>query len=152
MLYNVGKSPQKCVMTSARKNHIIPKVFIGNLPNYTSKNSLKKLFNDFKIPYLNITMHRRYAFVNIPDQLSIDKAINMLNGYTFHGSSLVVEPSVKKNDSCNCLRDVQVAQSKKKPGFTQNSTMKLNTKNRSPKVGSSSASAYNTSSRSESWL
>ncbi|KAL1514275.1 hypothetical protein ABEB36_003558 [Hypothenemus hampei] len=71
------------------------KLYVGNLPNDTNENSLRQLFVEQNLSCTNILMKRGgYAFVDCPDQSSADKIIDKLNGYNFHGSLLVVEPSV----------------------------------------------------------
>lgn len=71
-------------------------LYIGNLPKGTNRNSIRKLFSDFEIPYTNVKIHGSYGFVNVPDQLSLDKAVGELNRYDFSGTMLVVEPAHTK--------------------------------------------------------
>ncbi|CAG9829421.1 unnamed protein product [Diabrotica balteata] len=71
------------------------KLYVGNLPNDTSENSLRQLFTEQNLSCTTILIKRGgYAFVDCPDQSSADKAIDNLNGFTFNGAALVVEPSV----------------------------------------------------------
>ncbi|KAF7285227.1 insulin-like growth factor 2 mRNA-binding protein 3-A [Rhynchophorus ferrugineus] len=71
------------------------KLYVGNLPTETNENSLRQLFVEQNLSCTNILIKRGgYAFVDCPDQSSADKAIDKLNGFNFHGSPLVVEPSV----------------------------------------------------------
>ncbi|CAH1102306.1 unnamed protein product [Psylliodes chrysocephalus] len=71
------------------------KLYVGNLPTETSENSLRQLFEEQNLSYTSILVKRGgYAFVDCPDQSSADRAIDKLNGFTFNGVALVVEPSV----------------------------------------------------------
>ncbi|XP_030757145.1 insulin-like growth factor 2 mRNA-binding protein 1 isoform X2 [Sitophilus oryzae] len=71
------------------------KLYVGNLPTETNENALRQLFLEQNLSCTNILIKRGgYAFVDCPDQSSADKAIDKLNGFNFHGSPLVVEPSV----------------------------------------------------------
>ncbi|XP_018902449.1 insulin-like growth factor 2 mRNA-binding protein 1 isoform X2 [Bemisia tabaci] len=71
------------------------KLYVGSLPPDAGESSLRQLFAEFGIACGSITIKRPgYAFVDFPDQSSADKAIDKLNGYSFNGSTLVVEPSV----------------------------------------------------------
>ncbi|XP_023022022.1 insulin-like growth factor 2 mRNA-binding protein 3-A [Leptinotarsa decemlineata] len=84
-------------MTTAAKIPPITmsKLYVGNLPNETSENSLRQLFLEQNLACTNILVKRGgYAFVDCPDQSSADRAIDKLNGVNFKGSVLVVEPSV----------------------------------------------------------
>ncbi|XP_050498693.1 insulin-like growth factor 2 mRNA-binding protein 2 isoform X3 [Diabrotica virgifera virgifera] len=89
------------------------KLYVGNLPNDTSENSLRQLFTEQNLSCTTILIKRGgYAFVDCPDQSSADKAIDNLNGFTFNGAALVVEPSVasgkKKSLSGNSDTAMQV--------------------------------------------
>lgn len=91
------------------------KLYVGNLPMEANEGSLRQLFADQNLSCTNILIKRGgYAFVDCPDQSSADKAIDKLNGkssvvlflsrlayltsmfsgFNFHGSLLIVEPSV----------------------------------------------------------
>ncbi|XP_056632572.1 insulin-like growth factor 2 mRNA-binding protein 2 isoform X2 [Diorhabda carinulata] len=71
------------------------KLYVGNLPNDTNENSLRLLFTEQNLSCTTILIKRGgYAFVDCPDQSSADRAIDKLNGFTFNGVALVVEPSV----------------------------------------------------------
>ncbi|CAG9858952.1 unnamed protein product [Phyllotreta striolata] len=71
------------------------KLYVGNLPEETSEYSLRQLFVEQNLSCTNILIKRAgYAFVDFTDQSSADRAIDKLNGFSFNGVSLVVEPSV----------------------------------------------------------
>ncbi|KAH0999430.1 hypothetical protein HUJ04_005818 [Dendroctonus ponderosae] len=71
------------------------KLYVGNLPMEANEGSLRQLFADQNLSCTSILIKRGgYAFVDCPDQSSADKAIDKLNGFNFHGSLLIVEPSV----------------------------------------------------------
>ncbi|KAG5861414.1 hypothetical protein JTB14_035397 [Gonioctena quinquepunctata] len=71
------------------------KLYVGNLPTETSEIGLRQLFLEQNLSCTNILIKRGgYAFVDCPDQSSADRAIDKLNGFSFNGASLIVEPSV----------------------------------------------------------
>ncbi|XP_066143325.1 insulin-like growth factor 2 mRNA-binding protein 3-B isoform X3 [Euwallacea fornicatus] len=71
------------------------KLYVGNLPLEVSEKLLRQLFVEQGLSCTNIMIKRGgYAFVDCPDQSAADRAIDKLNGFNFHGSLLVVEPSV----------------------------------------------------------
>ncbi|XP_019872871.2 insulin-like growth factor 2 mRNA-binding protein 3-A [Aethina tumida] len=77
------------------------KLYIGNLPANANKTQIKKLFMTQNLSCTNIVVNEGgYAFVNCPDQSAADKAIDVLNGYKFNGSVLMVEPSVASSKNC----------------------------------------------------
>ncbi|XP_076662921.1 IGF-II mRNA-binding protein isoform X2 [Andrena cerasifolii] len=71
------------------------KLYVGNLPSDCNESALRQLFQDHNLSCTTILVKRGgYAFVDCADQSVADRAIDKLNGYTYLGSSLVVEPSV----------------------------------------------------------
>ncbi|XP_054281583.1 insulin-like growth factor 2 mRNA-binding protein 3-A [Macrosteles quadrilineatus] len=71
------------------------KLYIGNLPADITENTIRQLFSENNLPSKSILIKRGgYAFVDCLDQCTADKAIDLLNGSTFMGAQLVVEPSV----------------------------------------------------------
>ncbi|KFM80104.1 hypothetical protein X975_05764, partial [Stegodyphus mimosarum] len=46
---------------------------------------------------LSYRLGRNYAIIDLPDGLSVEKAIEVLNGYEVMGSQLLVEPSLGQN-------------------------------------------------------
>ncbi|XP_024874655.1 insulin-like growth factor 2 mRNA-binding protein 1 isoform X2 [Temnothorax curvispinosus] len=71
------------------------KLYVGNLPSDCNENALRQLFQEHSLACTTILVKRGgYAFVDCADQSTADRAIDKLNGYTYLGSSLVVEPSV----------------------------------------------------------
>ncbi|XP_017784715.1 PREDICTED: insulin-like growth factor 2 mRNA-binding protein 3-A [Nicrophorus vespilloides] len=90
------------------------KLYIGNLPAETTETSLRQLFVEQNLSCTNILVKRGgYAFVDCSDQSSADKAIDKLNGFSFNGASLVVEPSVasgKKRGSITGLSETSSVQ------------------------------------------
>lgn len=70
------------------------KLYVGNLPS-DCKSALRQLFQDHNLSCTTILVKRGgYAFVDCTDQSVADRAIDKLNGYTYLGSALVVEPFV----------------------------------------------------------
>ncbi|XP_076278955.1 IGF-II mRNA-binding protein isoform X2 [Lasioglossum baleicum] len=71
------------------------KLYVGNLPSDCNESALRQLFQDHNLSCTTILVKRGgYAFIDCIDQSVADRAIDKLNGYTYLGSSLVVEPSV----------------------------------------------------------
>ncbi|XP_023315656.1 insulin-like growth factor 2 mRNA-binding protein 3-B [Trichogramma pretiosum] len=71
------------------------KLYVGNLPAECNEPALRQLFQDHGLACTTILVKRGgYAFVDCCDQSTADRAIDKLNGYSFLGSALVVEPSV----------------------------------------------------------
>ncbi|XP_034183303.1 IGF-II mRNA-binding protein isoform X2 [Osmia lignaria lignaria] len=71
------------------------KLYVGNLPSDCNEGALRQLFQDHNLSCTTILVKRGgYAFVDCTDQSVADRAIDKLNGYTYLGSALVVEPSV----------------------------------------------------------
>ncbi|XP_048504743.1 insulin-like growth factor 2 mRNA-binding protein 1 isoform X2 [Athalia rosae] len=71
------------------------KLYVGNLPSDCNENALRQLFQDHNLSCTTILVKRGgYAFVDCSDQSTADRAIDKLNGYSYLGSTLVVEPSV----------------------------------------------------------
>ncbi|XP_036148291.1 insulin-like growth factor 2 mRNA-binding protein 3-A isoform X1 [Monomorium pharaonis] len=71
------------------------KLYVGNLPPDCNESALRQLFQEHSLACTTILVKRGgYAFVDCADQSTADRAIDKLNGYTYLGSSLVVEPSV----------------------------------------------------------
>nr|XP_033331353.1 insulin-like growth factor 2 mRNA-binding protein 2 isoform X1 [Megalopta genalis] len=71
------------------------KLYVGNLPSDCNESALRQLFQDHNLSCTTILVKRGgYAFIDCADQSVADRAIDKLNGYTYLGSSLVVEPSV----------------------------------------------------------
>ncbi|XP_011689300.1 PREDICTED: insulin-like growth factor 2 mRNA-binding protein 3-A [Wasmannia auropunctata] len=71
------------------------KLYVGNLPSDCNESALRQLFQEHSLACTTILVKRGgYAFVDCADQSTADRAIDKLNGYTYLGSSLVVEPSV----------------------------------------------------------
>ncbi|XP_076233059.1 IGF-II mRNA-binding protein [Calliopsis andreniformis] len=85
------------------------KLYVGNLPSDCNESALRQLFQDHNLSCTTILVKRGgYAFVDCTDQSVADRAIDKLNGYTYLGSSLVVEPSVasgpkKRGAGCKVL-------------------------------------------------
>ncbi|GAB6030462.1 hypothetical protein CHUAL_007328 [Chamberlinius hualienensis] len=74
------------------------KLYVGSLPADVNEGTLRQLFQEHSINCTNVLVKKGgYAFVDCPDQNSVDKAIVELNGFNFMGSALVVEPSVPRN-------------------------------------------------------
>ncbi|GIY60040.1 uncharacterized protein CDAR_300391, partial [Caerostris darwini] len=75
------------------------KLFIGNLPSEVDENCLKELIKDKSgsLPLSVLIKQAGYAFVECIDQATAQRAITSLNGFSFMGSELLVEPSVPMN-------------------------------------------------------
>ncbi|XP_013405581.1 insulin-like growth factor 2 mRNA-binding protein 3-B isoform X2 [Lingula anatina] len=74
------------------------KLYVGNLSREVSERTLRTLFEDQGLGVTDILVKNKpqscYAFVDCPDQTTVDKAIDSLNGYNLLGSVLQVEPSM----------------------------------------------------------
>ncbi|KAK8766295.1 hypothetical protein V5799_006923 [Amblyomma americanum] len=70
------------------------KLYIGNLPADVNEGSIRELFHEQTgaIPKSVLVKKGGYAFVECADELTISKAIETLNGHSFMGSQLLVEP------------------------------------------------------------
>ncbi|XP_063839744.1 serine-arginine protein 55-like [Scylla paramamosain] len=74
---------------------MMSKLYVGNLPTDVNEGTLRQLFSEQGVSATNVLVKRGgYAFVDCQDQTGIDRAIQELNGYSFMGHSIVVEPSV----------------------------------------------------------
>uniref|UniRef100_A0A2R5LEC5 Putative igf-ii mrna-binding protein imp n=1 Tax=Ornithodoros turicata TaxID=34597 RepID=A0A2R5LEC5_9ACAR len=87
------------------------KLYIGNLPADVNEGSLRELFHEQTgiVPKSVLVKKGGYAFVECSDQQSVDKVIEALNGHSFMGSQLLVEPSVPQNRSRSRSPRVQVS-------------------------------------------
>lgn len=56
------------------------RVYVGNLDSRVTGDTLHSLFHEHKLRPDNILLKRGYAFVDCPDQYTVDKAIDNLNG------------------------------------------------------------------------
>ncbi|XP_014668900.1 PREDICTED: insulin-like growth factor 2 mRNA-binding protein 2 isoform X2 [Priapulus caudatus] len=73
------------------------KLYIGNLGQDIDEQTLRDLFEEHGIEGESFLVKKGgYAFIDCPDQVNADKAIDKLNGYNLQGSVLVVEPSVSR--------------------------------------------------------
>ncbi|XP_050043127.2 insulin-like growth factor 2 mRNA-binding protein 1 isoform X1 [Dermacentor andersoni] len=70
------------------------KLYIGNLPADVNEGSIRELFHEQTgaVPKSVLLKKGGYAFVECADDLVISKAIEALNGHSFMGSQLLVEP------------------------------------------------------------
>lgn len=85
------------------------KLYVGNLPTDVNEGTLRQLFTDQGLKTTNVLVKRGgYAFVDCPDQTGIDRAIEELNGYTFMGHSIVVEPSVAGGGAKRAVLETRV--------------------------------------------
>ena len=72
------------------------KLYVGNLPYKTSKESLRKLFSrhgqvqDIWIASTRVGSPHGHAFVHMRDSLNAEHAISMLNGVQFEGNEITV--------------------------------------------------------------
>ncbi|RZF34745.1 hypothetical protein LSTR_LSTR007797 [Laodelphax striatellus] len=71
------------------------KLYVGNLPADVNEGALRQLFTDNSLSCSSILIKRGgYAFVDCADQSTADRAIDKLNGASFMGANIIVEPSV----------------------------------------------------------
>uniref|UniRef100_A0A131XY52 Putative igf-ii mrna-binding protein imp n=1 Tax=Ixodes ricinus TaxID=34613 RepID=A0A131XY52_IXORI len=70
------------------------KLYIGNLPADVNEGSIRELFHEQTgaSPKSVLVKKGGYAFVECADELAVGKAIEALNGHSFMGSQLLVEP------------------------------------------------------------
>ncbi|KYM86026.1 Insulin-like growth factor 2 mRNA-binding protein 3-A [Atta colombica] len=98
------------------------KLYVGNLPSDCNESALRQLFQEHSLACTTILVKRGgYAFVDCADQSTADRAIDKLNGYTYLGSSLVVEPSVasaaKKRITPSSLAKIMTGGSQKRQQY-----------------------------------
>ncbi|KAF9804926.1 hypothetical protein SFRURICE_007829 [Spodoptera frugiperda] len=78
------------------------KLYIGNLPIEADEAAVRQLFAEQNLTVADISVKRGgYAFVDFPDQSAADRAIDKLQGYSYCGVSLIVEPSVANKKLVN---------------------------------------------------
>lgn len=72
------------------------KLYIGNLAAEANEAALRQLLQESGVGNVSSVLVKRggYAFIDCPEQSTVDRAIEKLNGQIFMGSTLVVEPSV----------------------------------------------------------
>ncbi|KAG8184263.1 hypothetical protein JTE90_001082 [Oedothorax gibbosus] len=75
------------------------KLYIGNLAPTVNEDSLRDLLKDKSgsVPTSVLVKRGGYAFVECKDPAAAEKAIESLNGFSFMGTELLVEPSVPQN-------------------------------------------------------
>lgn len=59
------------------------KVYVGNLPPDAKEEALKIIFEKAGVTPLKIVMRRNYAFVDLPEEMPVQKAVEALNGMQF---------------------------------------------------------------------
>ncbi|XP_052826270.1 insulin-like growth factor 2 mRNA-binding protein 1 [Octopus bimaculoides] len=85
------------------------KVYIGNLPPNISDSNLSGLLKEHGVETSHILLKSNYAFLDCPDQINVDKAIDKLNGFNLKGFPMLVEPSVsKRRYKCSILQNVYI--------------------------------------------
>ncbi|CAG5105792.1 Oidioi.mRNA.OKI2018_I69.chr1.g2458.t1.cds [Oikopleura dioica] len=73
------------------------KLYIGNLSSDVSQELLHRELNDRAIDVQNIVVNKRgFAFIDLPDQVALDKAIEKLSGLKINGKEISVEHSVPR--------------------------------------------------------
>ncbi|ESO05334.1 hypothetical protein HELRODRAFT_191446 [Helobdella robusta] len=81
------------------------RVYLGNLEHNVTEKDLQQLFSDHDLTPSSILIKKGYGFVDCPDQNTFDKTIDKLNGFTFMGLQLQVEPStVSKRRKSNKIQ------------------------------------------------
>ena len=58
------------------------RVYVGNLDSRVTADTLHSLFDEHKLRPTNVLVRKGYAFVDCPDQYTVDKAIDHLHGKT----------------------------------------------------------------------
>ena len=56
------------------------RAYVGNLDCQVTEETLHSLFDERDLGPANVVVKRGYAFVDCPDQILLDKAIDELNG------------------------------------------------------------------------
>merc|ERR1712016_376726 len=56
------------------------RVYLGNLDSRVTEETLHSLFEEHNLSVSNILVKRGYAFVDCPDQTTLDQAIDKLHG------------------------------------------------------------------------
>lgn len=56
------------------------RAYVGNLDSRVTEETLYSLFEEHDLGPSNVVLKRGYAFVDCPDQILLDKAIDELNG------------------------------------------------------------------------
>jgi RNA recognition motif-containing protein len=81
-------------------------IFVGNLSSQATEKQLENLFTQFgeiksvKIITDNYTHRSKgFAFVEMPEQLNAEKAIEKLNNSALHGQSITVNEARPRNNS-----------------------------------------------------
>jgi len=73
------------------------KLYIGNLSSDVSQELLHRELGDRAIDVQNIVVNKRgFAFIDLPDQVALDKAIEKLSGLKINGKEISVEHSVPR--------------------------------------------------------
>lgn len=75
-------------------------IYIGNLSNFTTENTLKNLFSEFgnveNIKLIKDRLSGRskgYGFIEMPSNSEAERAISGLNGNAVDGSNIKVKPA-----------------------------------------------------------
>ncbi|KAJ7307482.1 hypothetical protein JRQ81_009503 [Phrynocephalus forsythii] len=70
------------------------KVFVGNVPEETSQEELRDLFEAAEPgQVVRVALMKQFAFVHLRDEAAAERAILQLNGHLLHGHRVVVEHS-----------------------------------------------------------
>ena len=56
------------------------RLYCGNLDSRVTEETLQDLFEENSLSVTNVVVKRGYAFVDCPDQTTLDKSIDKLNG------------------------------------------------------------------------
>jgi len=73
------------------------KLYVGNLSSDVSQELLHRELGDRAIDVQNIVVNKRgFAFIDLPDQVALDKAIEKLSGLKINGKEISVEHSVPR--------------------------------------------------------
>ncbi|GFU38040.1 insulin-like growth factor 2 mRNA-binding protein 1 [Nephila pilipes] len=74
------------------------RLYIGNLPAQINEETLRDIFfQRTGVSPQNTVLRSNFALVYLPDSITLEKSIEMLNGYEVMGSHLVAEPSLAQN-------------------------------------------------------
>ena len=67
-------------MKTAASTDTTYRVYLGNLDQNVTEEALQTLFAEQDLDVSGILVKRGYGFVDCPDQITFDKAIDKLNG------------------------------------------------------------------------
>jgi len=72
------------------------RAYVGNLDSRVTEETLHSLFEEHDLGPSNVVLKRGYAFVDCPDQILLDKAIDELNGEYFCSARVTLSVGVMR--------------------------------------------------------